>query len=173
MPGTRRQRRAPAPGAGGEAGLPPATPRGAACLERGSPAPRDLRRGGGGCWRGDAGGMRWPRRGRRGGPPGGGDGCPAAARVCHPPHPAPGLGKRTGSPGAEPPPPSPAWAPAERSPRGRRMPDPPDPLPPPRYLLLGQAGVGGAALPVGGEAHGASGQAPRPAGGGRVRGGRC
>lgn len=42
----------------------------------------------------------------------------------------------------------------------------------PRYLLLGQAGVGGAALPVGGDgAHGATGQAPRPAGGSRVRAG--
>lgn len=88
-------------------------------------------------------------------------------------------GSRRGTPARTP---HPAWvrehprssAPGERRwGRGSRTPSAPNPpCASPRYLLLGQASVGGAALPVGGDgAHGATGQAPRPAGGSRVRAG--
>lgn len=126
---------------------------------------------------GSPGGMRAVS----GGVPGSGDALPPLVPV--PPAAAPGTGSRGSRrdpPGADPPIlrgcVGPRGAQLREIAGGERDAGPlPAPNPPcvsPRYLLLGQAGVGGAALPVGGDAaHGATGQAPRPAGGSRVRAG--
>lgn len=164
-----RQHQAPAAGTGGSPVYPPRPPgRSESPHARGFPPAR--RRGVCGEPQGDAGG-EWERPGERE--------CAPAARPRRP-RSNPGYrsrGSRRDPPGTEPPSRVGALAPAERSSRGSgreeresRTPNPPCVIP--RYLLLGQAGVGGAALPVGGDAgHGATGQAPRPAGGSRVRAG--
>lgn len=167
-----RQHQAPAAGTGGSPVYPPRPP-GRSVSPRGLRFPPARRRGVCGEPQGDAGG-EWERPGERE--------CAPAARP-RSPRSSPGYrsgGSRRDPPGTDPLSRVGAWAPAERSSRGsgreeresRTSSAPNPPCVSPRYLLLGQAGVGGAALPVGGDAgHGATGQAPRPAGGSRVRAG--